>query len=113
MIRIADIQREVADLYGLPLSVMREPDGMWGSRERTRARPRQIAMYLSKKLCTDGRQRSKDRASLPAIGKLFGGRDHTTVLHGVKTIERLIQHDCEERRAVGEVGLRIIEQARL
>ncbi len=44
------------------------------------ARPRQIAMYLSKNLTS---------RSLPEIGRRFGGRDHTTVMHGVKRIEEL------------------------
>ena len=49
-------------------------------RIRSFARPRQVAMYLSKKLTT---------RSLPEIGRKFGGRDHTTVIHAVKKIEQL------------------------
>ena len=51
-------------------------------RIRSFARPRQVAMYLSKKLTT---------RSLPEIGRKFGGRDHTTVIHAVKKIEQLKQ----------------------
>jgi chromosomal replication initiator protein len=68
-------------------------------------------MYLSRKLLSDGKQRYRGRASLPVIGKLFGGRDHTTVIHGIKVIERLVGQDSEERRAVGEIGLRLIEMS--
>ena len=55
-------------------------------RSRLVARPRQIAMYLSK-TCTP--------KSLPEIGRLFGGRDHTTVIHSVKTIDKLRKEDNE------------------
>ena len=49
------------------------------------ARPRQIAMYLSKQLTT---------RSLPEIGRKFGGRDHTTVIHAVRKIEQLREEDA-------------------
>jgi chromosomal replication initiator protein len=111
-ILVRDIQKAVADLYGLPADIMREPDGMYGSRERSRVRPRQVAMYLSRQLCAGGKQREKGRASLTAIGRRFGGRDHTTILHGCRTVERFMLSDTEERRAVGEVGLLLIEKAR-
>ena len=51
---------------------------------RSVARPRQIAMYLSKQLTT---------RSLPEIGRKFGGRDHTTVIHAVRKIEQLREED--------------------
>ena len=69
------MQRKVADYYNLRLS-----DLLSARRSRTIARPRQIAMYLSKILTT---------RSLPEIGRKFGGRDHTTVIHAVKKIEDL------------------------
>ena len=72
---IDDIQRKVADYYNLRLS-----DLLSARRSRTIARPRQIAMYLSKILTT---------RSLPEIGRKFGGRDHTNVIHAVKKIEDL------------------------
>ena len=72
---IDDIQRKVADYYNLRLS-----DLLSARRSRTIARPRQIAMYLSKILTT---------RSLPEFGRKFGGRDHTTVIHAVKKIEDL------------------------
>ncbi len=69
------IQKTVADYYKLKLSELLSP-----KRTRNIARPRQIAMYLSKELTP---------ASLPAIGDGFGGRDHTTVLHACRTIAEL------------------------
>src|SRR3546814_12506043 len=58
------------------------------SKRRARAvvRPRQIAMYLAKKMTP---------RSLTEIGRIFGGRDHSTVIHAVRTIEALRAHDSE------------------
>ncbi len=53
-------------------------------RSRAVARPRQVAMYLSKQLTS---------RSLPEIGRAFGGRDHTTVMHAVRKIEELVKLD--------------------
>src|SRR3546814_16196916 len=55
-------------------------------RARAVVRPRQIAMYLAKKMSP---------RSLPEIGRIFGGRDHSTVIHAVRTIEALRAHDAD------------------
>lgn len=78
-VTVEEIQRKVAEHFSVRLSDLLGP-----KRVRTLARPRQIAMYLSKQLT--------DR-SLPDIGRRFGGRDHTTILHGVSRIEELRQKD--------------------
>ncbi len=78
-INIDDIQRKVAEHYNIRLADMMGP-----KRARNVARPRQIAMYLSKQLTS---------RSLPEIGRRFGGRDHTTIMHGVRKIEELIIDD--------------------
>jgi len=78
-IRIEDIQRVAAKHY----NVTRE-DLVSARRTRTIVRPRQIAMYLAKMLTP---------RSLPEIGRHFGGRDHTTVLHAVRKIEELLKTD--------------------
>lgn len=78
-ISIDDIQRKVAEHYNIRLSDMMGP-----KRARNVARPRQIAMYLSKQLTS---------RSLPEIGRRFGGRDHTTIMHGVRKIEELVADD--------------------
>ena len=78
---IEDIQKQVAEHYSI-----RTAEILSAGRARAIARPRQIAMYLTKKLTT---------LSLPEIGRKFGGRDHTTIMHGVKTIEKLIETDQE------------------
>ncbi len=78
-ISIEEIQRRVAEHYHIRLSDMIGP-----KRVRNFARPRQVAMYLCKQLTS---------RSLPEIGRRFGGRDHTTVMHGVKRIEELRMKD--------------------
>ncbi|TRW96054.1 chromosomal replication initiator protein DnaA [Paracoccus sp. M683] len=78
-VSIEEIQRKVAEHYNIRLADMIGP-----KRVRTVARPRQIAMYLSKQLTN---------RSLPEIGRRFGGRDHTTIMHGVKKIEELAASD--------------------
>ncbi len=80
-ITIEEIQRKVAEHYNVRLSDMIGP-----KRMRTIARPRQIAMYLAKQLTP---------RSLPEIGRRFGGRDHTTIMHGVRKIEELMAQDTQ------------------
>ena len=78
-ITVEEVQRRVAEHY-----TMRISDLIGHKRHRTIARPRQMAMFLTKQLTT---------ASLPEIGRAFGNRDHTTVMHGVRRIEELSTHD--------------------
>ena len=77
--RVLGIQRIVCSLYGVSHGDMLGPD-----RHRAIARPRQIAMYLS---------RHHTRRSMPEIGRSFGGRDHTTVLHAIRLIGHLRSRD--------------------
>jgi chromosomal replication initiator protein len=78
-ITIDEIQRKVAEHFTLRLQDMHS-----ARRSRNVARPRQVAMYLCKKLTP---------RSLPEIGRKFGGRDHTTVMHAVRKIEELVGED--------------------
>ena len=80
-VTVEEIQRKVSEHYNIRLSDLLGP-----KRLRTVARPRQVAMYLAKKLTT---------RSLPEIGRRFGGRDHTTVMHGVRRIEELKAEDAQ------------------
>lgn len=80
-VSLEEIQKKVAAHYSIKLSDMSSD-----RRVRQVARPRQVAMYLAKKLTT---------LSLPEIGKNFGGRDHTTVLHAVKKIEQALKEDVK------------------
>ena len=76
---IDQIQKKVAEHFNVKISDMHS-----ARRSRTVARPRQIAMFLSKNLTT---------RSLPEIGRKFGGRDHTTVIHAIKKIQELVKND--------------------
>jgi chromosomal replication initiator protein len=80
-VTIDEIQRRVSDHFNIRATEM-----VSARRARAVARPRQIAMYLSKQLTP---------RSLPEIGRRFGGRDHTTVIHAVKQIEKLRASDSE------------------
>ena len=93
-ITIENIQKTVADFYKLKISDMYSK-----RRPANIARPRQIAMYLAKELT---------QKSLPEIGELFGGRDHTTVLHAVRKIgtERQQMSDLNQQLHVLEQTLK-------
>ena len=80
-ISIDEIQTRVSDHYRI-----RKAEMTSARRAREVARPRQVAMYLSKQLTP---------RSLPEIGRRFGGRDHTTVIHAVRQIEKLRAQDAE------------------
>lgn len=79
-VSVEDIQKSVANHYNIKNSEMHSD-----RRSRNVARPRQVAMYLSKQMTA---------FSLPEIGRKFGGRDHTTVMHAIKTINKLMLEDA-------------------
>ncbi len=80
-VSVEEIQRKVAEHYHIRLADLVGP-----KRLRNFARPRQVAMYLAKTMTS---------RSLPDIGRRFGGRDHTTVMHGVRKIEELRVADSQ------------------
>jgi len=80
-VRIEDIQKVVARHFNVSKN-----DLLSNRRTRVIVRPRQIAMYLSKNLTP---------RSLPEIGRRFGGRDHTTVLHAVRKVEKMSSDDIK------------------
>ncbi len=79
-VSIEEIQKRVAEHFNIRISDMHS-----ARRARSVARPRQVAMYLAKQLTT---------RSLPEIGRKFGGRDHTTVMHAVRKVDELRDHDA-------------------
>ena len=93
-VTIEEIIRKVADHYNLRMT-----DLMSARRSRSIARPRQVAMFLSKMLTSK---------SLPEIGRRFGGRDHTTVIHAVRKIEELKFVDAQLSEEV-EILRRMLE----
>ena len=83
-VTVDDIQKAAAEHFGL-----KQADLISERRNRAIARPRQAAMWLAKQLTT---------RSLPDIGRRFGGRDHTTVLHAVRRIDELRAGDAQLAR---------------
>lgn len=91
---IDDIQKKVCEYYNVRVAEMHSP-----KRARSIARPRQVAMFLCKMLTP---------RSLPEIGRKFGGRDHTTVMHAVKKVEELIAQEDSIREDI-ELLRRMLE----
>ncbi len=88
-ITVADIQREVAKDFGVEVADLKSKN-----RKRHFVRPRQVAMYLSKVFTP---------RSYPEIGRHFGGRDHSTVIHAYRLISKLIIQDLELKRKVEDL----------
>jgi chromosomal replication initiator protein len=86
VITIDHIQRRAAEFFGVRLSDMRTK-----TRTKAVAFPRQIAMYLARQLT---------HASLAEIGRAFGGKDHTTVLHGVDKVQTLLADDPKFKKTI-------------
>jgi chromosomal replication initiator protein len=96
VITVDKIQNKVSNYYNISLTEM-----LSQRRSRPLARPRQIAMYLSKKMTT---------RSLPEIGRRFANRDHTTVIHAVKTITRLSEKDEEMKKNISHIKALLLEE---
>lgn len=94
--RVAEIQYAVAGRFRIKMSDM-------VSRRRARcvARPRQVAMYLSRQLTS---------LSLPQIGRHFGDRDHTTVMHACRVIETLRESHADLDAAITEIIATLSEE---
>ena len=96
VVTVDKIQNIVSNYFNIPLS-----DMLSQRRSRPLARPRQIAMYLAKKMTT---------RSLPEIGRRFANRDHTTVIHAVKTITRLSEQDDEMKKNINQIKNLLLEK---
>ena len=96
VITVDKIQNVVSNYFNIQLSEM-----LSQRRSRPLARPRQIAMYLAKKMTS---------RSLPEIGRRFANRDHTTVIHAVKTISRLSEQDDEMKKNISQIKSLLLEQ---
>ena len=95
VITVDKIQNVVSNFFNITLTEM-----LSQRRSRPLARPRQIAMYLAKKMTT---------RSLPEIGRRFANRDHTTVIHAVKTISRLAEQDDEMKKNINQIKSLLLE----
>ncbi|OUW57678.1 MAG: chromosomal replication initiation protein DnaA [Candidatus Pelagibacter sp. TMED197] len=96
VVTVDKIQNVVSNFFNIPLS-----DMLSQRRSRPLARPRQIAMFLAKKMTS---------RSLPEIGRRFANRDHTTVIHAVKTITRLSEQDDEMKKNINQLKGLLLEQ---
>jgi chromosomal replication initiator protein len=96
IITVDKIQNTVSNYFNIPLAEM-----LSQRRSRPLARPRQIAMFLAKKMTT---------RSLPEIGRRFANRDHTTVIHAVKTITRLSEKDDEMKKNIDLLRSLLLEE---
>jgi chromosomal replication initiator protein len=92
-VTIEEIKKKVAEHYGLKVQDLESPN-----RSRSIVRPRQIAMFLARLLTP---------RSYPEIGRRFGNRDHTTVMHAVETITRLTGIDATFAEEVEQLRLSI------
>ncbi len=95
IITVDKIQNTVSNYFNISLNEM-----LSQRRSRPLARPRQIAMFLAKKLTT---------RSLPEIGRRFANRDHTTVIHAVKTITKLSEKDEEMKKNIVQIKNILLE----
>jgi len=96
VVTIDKIQNVVSNYFNIPLSEM-----LSQRRSRPLARPRQIAMYIAKKMTT---------RSLPEIGRRFANRDHTTVIHAIKTITRISEIDEEMKKNIEQIKSLLLEE---
>ena len=96
VITVDKIQNTVSNFFNISLNEM-----LSQRRSRPLARPRQIAMYLAKKMTT---------RSLPEIGRRFANRDHTTVIHAVKTISKLSENDDEMKKNIVQIKAMLLEE---
>lgn len=97
-ISIEDIQRIVSSYFNIKLNDLKSP-----RRSKNLSFPRQIAMYLC---------RSLTKSSFPEIGIRFGGKDHATVIHAVRKIEKLIAHDERIRDIIEDIKSNIMNNNR-
>ena len=93
MITIERIQEVVSAHFKVPLHLLTS-----SKRSKEVAMARQVAMYLSRELT---------KSSLPDIGRQFGGKDHTTVLHGYKQIKRLMENDGQFKAEIDQLVTRL------
>lgn len=99
MIFVSDIQREVAAHYGIPADAMRQPRVVGrrsGENGFTVSHPRQVAMALCCRLTEHSQVR---------IGQLFGGRDHSTVIHAREQVEKRCRNDAALSKLMRRVTL--------
>jgi chromosomal replication initiator protein len=96
VITVDRIQNTVSSFFNISIT-----DMLSQRRSRPLARPRQVAMYLAKKMTS---------RSLPEIGRRFANRDHTTVIHAVKTITKISEKDEEMKKNIDQIKGLLLEE---
>lgn len=91
--RIVDIQQSVSRYYGLSMT-----DMVADRRSPKYSHPRQLAMYMARTLTNN---------TLPAIGRRFGDRDHSTVIHAIKCVEKRMRDDPDVDRAYRQIAFEL------
>jgi chromosomal replication initiator protein len=94
-ITVEMVQKEVVAFYNISINELKNK-----SRHKNIIVPRQLAMYLSRKLT---------KHSLPEIGAAFGGKDHTTIMHAVKKVEEILLKDEQIRKIVEALTHSLLE----
>lgn len=98
MIFVRDIQRATAEHYGLSVCTMTVPDSI-GARRRDQSHPRQMAMFLSRRMT---------KKSYLTLSVLFGGRDHQTIIHGVRATRRRCLADRKHLEDLCAIRARVL-----
>jgi chromosomal replication initiator protein len=99
VIRVSDIQKIVADAYCIPVESMKQPSGRsFGSNAYPFSHPRQVAMVLAKELTNH---------SLSRIGQFFGNRDHSTVIHAIRSVDDRTSRNESAANKVDEIRNKI------
>jgi chromosomal replication initiator protein len=106
MILVADIHRAVAAAHKVSVEIMHERDGL-GSRNRDHVWPRQEAMFLCRTMIREGHSHSRP-LSLTTIGRRFGSRDHTTVIHALRAVTERIASDADVRRRIDAISVGLL-----
>lgn len=101
MIFVSDIQAMVAQTYRVPSSVMVEPDGAPKARSPKHVEPRSVAMALSARLTEHGSLK---------LGRLFGGRNHSTVGYAIDKIEAAALTDLRLRDMMRRITLELVRR---
>jgi len=87
------IQKTVCEYFNVPVDLLKDK-----TRKRAVVQARQLSMFLAKQFTNQ---------SLKSIGKFFGGRDHSTVIHSCQAVQNLIETDDEFEEAVGQIKKKI------
>lgn len=111
-VTVSRIVERVADEFGVPAWVLTAADGAWGTRQRWAVWPRQAAMALAREIVTTPYYQGgghRISISYPEIGKLFGHRDHTTVIYACRAVAKRRKSDSNLDERLKRLALELLE----